>query len=121
MYLQTVRGYSAIETGLILTPATIGILVSSIAAGRLAQRRAQSTLICAGFVVTIVGVIALLLLVPGTTNMLPFIPGLLLVGLGVGVMLTSSVNVVQSSFPSKTRGRFPDSRAACRTWARHSA
>jgi len=25
VYLQTVRGYSAIETGLILTPATIGI------------------------------------------------------------------------------------------------
>ena len=27
VFLQTVRGYSAIETGLILTPATIGILV----------------------------------------------------------------------------------------------
>jgi MFS family permease len=104
VYLQTVRGYGAIQTGLILTPATIGILVSSMAAGRLAQRRAQSTLIRAGFVVTIVGVLALLLLVPGTTEVLPFVPGLLLVGLGVGVMLTSSVNVVQSSFPEADQG-----------------
>jgi MFS family permease len=104
VYLQTVRGYGAIETGLILTPATIGILVSSMAAGRLAQRRAQSTLIRAGFVVTIVGIAALLLLVPGTTNVLPFVPGLLLAGLGVGVMLTSSVNVVQSSFPEQDQG-----------------
>jgi MFS family permease len=104
VYLQTVRGYSAIATGLILTPATVGILVSSMAAGRLAQRRAQSTLIRAGFVVTILGVVALLLLVPGTTDVLPFVPGLLLVGLGVGVMLTSSVNVVQSSFPEQDQG-----------------
>ena len=36
--------------------------------------------------------------------MLAFVPGLLLVGLGVGVMLTSSVNVVQSSFPEEDQG-----------------
>jgi MFS family permease len=104
VFLQTARGNSAIETGLILTPATIGILVSSMAAGRLAQRRAQATLIRAGFVVTIAGVALLLLFVPGTSNVLPFVPGLLLVGLGVGVMLTSSVNLVQSSFPEKDQG-----------------
>jgi len=104
VFLQTVRGYSAIETGLILTPATIGILVSSMAAGRMAQRRSQSTLIRAGFVVTIVGVLLLLLLVRETSDILTFVPGLLLVGLGVGVMLTSSVNVVQSSFPEKDQG-----------------
>ena len=104
VYLQTVRGYSAIGTGLILTPATIGILVSSVAAGRLAQRYAQAVLIRAGFVVTIAGVALLLLFVPGTSNVLPFVPGLLLVGFGVGVMLTSSVNVVQSSFPERDQG-----------------
>jgi predicted MFS family arabinose efflux permease len=104
VFLQTARGYSAIETGLVLTPATIGILVSSMAAGRLAQRRSQATLIRAGFVVTIVGIALLLLWVPGSSDVLPFVPGLLLVGLGVGVMLTSSVNVVQSSFPEKDQG-----------------
>ena len=41
VFLQMVRGYSAIETGLILTAATIGILVSSAAAQRLAKRYAQ--------------------------------------------------------------------------------
>ncbi len=104
VYLQTVRGYSAIETGLILTPATIGILLSSMAAGRLAQRRSQATLIRAGFVLTIVGVGLMLLFVPGSSSVLSFVPGLFLVGLGVGVMLTSSVNVVQSSFPEEDQG-----------------
>jgi MFS family permease len=104
VFLQTVRGYSAIETGLILTPATIGILVSSMAAGRMAQRRSQATLIRWGFIVTLAGVILLLLLVSATSNVLTFVPGLLLVGLGVGIMLTSSVNVVQSSFPEEDQG-----------------
>jgi MFS family permease len=104
VYLQTVRGYGAIHTGLILTPATIGILASSVAAGRLAQRHPQATLIRAGFVTTIAGVALLLLLVPGSSDVLPFVPGLLLVGLGTGVMLTSSVNVVQSSWSEADQG-----------------
>ena len=33
-----------------------------------------------------------------------FAPGLLLIGLGVGVMLTPSVNVVQSTFPEDLQG-----------------
>ena len=53
---------------------------------------------------TIAGIALLLLLVTGATSVLAFVPGLLLVGLGVGVMLTSSVNVVQSSFPEKDQG-----------------
>ena len=35
---------------------------------------------------------------------LSWVPGLLLFGAGVGVMLTSSVNVVQSSFPDADQG-----------------
>lgn len=104
VYLQTVLGFSAIQTGLILTPATIGILIASMGAGRMAQRRSQTTLIRAGFVVTIIGVLLLLLLVRETSNVITFVPGLFLVGFGVGVMLTSSVNVVQSSFPEKDQG-----------------
>jgi len=104
VFLQTVRGYNAIETGLALTPATIGILLSSALAGRLAKRRPQSILIRAGFGITIVGTLLLLLLGNTTTNVLAMIPGLLLIGMGVGVMLTSSVNVVQSAFPESDQG-----------------
>ncbi len=104
VFLQTVRGYNAIQTGLILTPATIGILLSSGIAGRLAQRYSQRTLIRSGFVITIIGMLLLLFLASATSSILTFIPGLLLMGLGVGVMLTSSVNVVQSSFPEQDQG-----------------
>src|SRR3954465_12062791 len=103
-YLQVVRGYNAIQTGVIFTAATGGILLSSLAAERLAKKYAQRTLIMAGFITTIAGVVLLLALVNGSPGARAFAPGLLLIGLGVGVMLTPSVNVVQSAFPEKQQG-----------------
>jgi MFS family permease len=103
-YLQVVRKYDAIQTGVIFTAATVGILLSSLAAGRLARRFRQRTLILAGFVTTIVGIIALLVLVKGHPGAWYFAPGLFLIGVGLGVMLTPSVNVVQSAFPENLQG-----------------
>ncbi|WP_239125822.1 MFS transporter [Catellatospora bangladeshensis] len=103
-YLQVVRGYDAIETGVIFTAATVGLLVSSLAAERLAKRRPQRTLIQAGFVLTAIGVAALLAMVAWSPNVWAFAPGLLFIGLGLGLMLTPSVNVVQSSFGESQQG-----------------
>jgi MFS family permease len=103
-YLQVVRGYDAIQTGVIFTAETAGLLLSSLAAERLARRRPQRTLILAGFLVTIAGVSVLLALVTGRPTAWAFAPGLLLIGLGLGAMLTPSVNVVQSSFPDEMQG-----------------
>ncbi|MEU6897400.1 MFS transporter [Streptomyces virginiae] len=103
-YLQVVRGYDAIRTGVIFTAATLGLLATSLAAERLAQRFTQRALIMTGFVVTIAGVALLLALVSGSPDAWAFAPGLLLIGLGLGVMLTPSVNVVQSSFPEERQG-----------------
>jgi MFS family permease len=91
VYLQTVRGYNAIQTGVIFTAATVG-------------RRTQKSLILAGFVTTIVGIGLLIGLVSASDSVLAFVPGLLLIGLGVGVMLTPSVNLVQSAFPEEQQG-----------------
>ena len=103
-YLQVVRGYNAVETGVIFTAETVGLLAASLAAERLAKRRPQRSLIMTGFVILIVGTAALLAMVIGSPSAWAFAPGLLLIGLGLGLMLTPSVNVVQSSFPEKLQG-----------------
>jgi predicted MFS family arabinose efflux permease len=104
VFLQTVRGYNAIQTGVIFTAATVGILVSSLAAERLAKKYRQKSLIVVGFVVTLAGIGLLLGLVHVSTRNVAFVPGLLLIGLGLGGMLTPSVNIVQSSFPEQLQG-----------------
>jgi MFS family permease len=103
-YLQVVRHYDAIQTGVIFTAATVGILLSSLAAGPLARKFQQRTLIIVGFVITIVGIIVLLVQVRGHPGAWYFAPGLFLIGIGIGVMLTPSVNVVQSAFPENLQG-----------------
>jgi MFS family permease len=103
VFLQTVRHRTAIETGLILTPATIGLLVASALAGRMARNRTQRFLIRAGFVMTLAG-IAVLIVFGGAASMAVLVLGLFVMGLGLGVMLTASANVVQSAFPEDKQG-----------------
>jgi MFS family permease len=104
VFLQTVRGYNAIETGVVFTAATVGVLVSSLGARRFASRRTQKTLIVGGFVVTLAGLGLLVGLAVIWSSVVALVPGLLLFGLGTGVMLTPSVNIVQSSFPEEQQG-----------------
>ncbi len=105
VFLQTERHYDAIKTGVVFTAATVGVLVSSLGAERLAKRYAQKTLISAGFLMTAAGIGLLLALVhAASSSAWAFAPGLLLTGLGLGVMLTPSVNLVQSAFPEEKQG-----------------
>jgi hypothetical protein len=127
VFLKTERHYSAIKTGVSFTSATaavhiyppyatarkgayvvaatVGFLVSSLGAERFAKRRQQRTLICAGFIATAAGIGLLLGLVKAASSSpWAFAPGLLLIGLGVGVMLTPSVNIVQGAFPEDKQG-----------------
>ena len=103
-YLQVVLGYDAIQTGVIFTAETGGLLVASLAAGPLARRFAQRALIVTGFPLTIAGILLLVAMGGATTSVWAFVPGLLLIGLGLGLMLTPSVNVVQSSFGEAQQG-----------------
>ena len=102
-YLQVVREYDAIETGVIFSAATVGILISSLGAGSLVRRFAQRSLIMVGFVIAGLGLVLLLVVseVPGAWA---FAPGLFAIGIGLGLMLTPSVNLVQSAFPEELQG-----------------
>jgi len=104
VFLQQERGYDAIQTGLMLVPATIGILLSSGMAQRMASRHPQRLLIRAGFTCTVVGLGLLLALARADSAVWTYWPGLFLMGFGVGAMLTASVNVVQSAWPEEVQG-----------------
>jgi MFS family permease len=103
VYLQEVRGYSAVATGLLFTPATAGLLITSLLAGRFARRRPQRTLIRAGFLITS-GALLLIVVLGAIPAPVAAGIGLFVLGAGIGIMLTASVNVVQSGFSEELQG-----------------
>jgi MFS family permease len=104
VYLQQERGYDAIGTGLMLLPATVGVLLASAAAQRMAGRHSPRRLIRMGFGGTVIGFALLALVRVDDTAVWPFVPGLFVMGVGVGIMLTASVNLVQSAWPEDVQG-----------------
>ena len=104
VFLQQVRGLSAIETGLVLVPATIGLLLTSAAAPRMARRHTQRRLIRFGFFLTALGLGLLLAIGGSDPSIWGLVPGLFVMGVGVGIMLTASVNLVQSAWPESVQG-----------------
>src|SRR6185503_7430569 len=54
--------------------------------------------------VALAGILLLLLLVDQDSSVGTMVPGLFCLGIGIGVMLTASVNTVQASFPNKDQG-----------------
>jgi MFS family permease len=104
VFLQIALEYSAIQTGLFLMPFTVGLIVTASMGGRLARRSSPRTLLRAGFGGAVVGVLLLLLLADASGTGWLLAPGLLVMGLAQGVIITPSVNVVQSALPERDQG-----------------
>jgi MFS family permease len=104
VFLQVTFEFNAIETGLMLMPAILGILFFSRRAGKIASRYSHRAIIQAGFLVVTAGVVALLLMVDPDGSAWRFIPGLFLVGSGIGLIMPASVDLVQSSASETDQG-----------------
>jgi MFS family permease len=104
LFLQVSRGFNAIETGVVLTAATVGLLIASTRIKNMALKYSQRGIIRSGFVVALTGVVLVLLLGRATGSVLGFVPGLFLIGFGAGMMLTMSVNLVQSLWSDEDQG-----------------
>jgi MFS family permease len=104
VYFQVSREYSAVQTGIYLMPATVGLLLVSWRMGALVRRFSSRTLLIAGFLIAVVGTVLQVLLGRGSGSGWLLAPGLFLLGIGMGIVLAVSVNVVQSSMPERDQG-----------------
>ncbi len=83
LYFQVVRGSSVIETGLLLTPQSIGAAVAMPFTGRLADRIGGGPLAFVGTLVTAIATLPFAFVTDSTS--IPFIEAALLVrGIGIG-------------------------------------
>ncbi|AYF74694.1 MFS transporter [Nocardia yunnanensis] len=104
-YLQLVLGRSPLAAGLLLIPGTIGSMLGALAAAWLVRYRRPATVL-AGSLVTVAAGAGLYWLLPTDPqgSMTPFIVGFLLIGLGEGVALTVSCDMIVSTAPEARAG-----------------
>ncbi|WP_460721454.1 MFS transporter [Nocardia heshunensis] len=104
-YLQLVLGKSPLEAGLLLIPGTVGSMLGALAAAWLVRWWRPATVL-AGSLVTVALGAGLYWLLPTDPqgSVTPFIVGFLLIGLGEGVALTVSADMIVSTAPEARAG-----------------
>jgi len=97
VFLQQVTGSNAFTTGLAILPLTIGLLIFAIASSRLSNYIAPHYLISIGFLLALAGSFFLSFQFNLNTQISDIIPGTLLLGIGLGLALPITGNIVLSS------------------------
>jgi MFS family permease len=101
IFFQVARANSAIETGLLMTPATLGVLIASARIQNIVKRRPGRQVLLVGFGVAAVGIVLMLIPAMLGAGDWAMAPGLFVFGLGMGAVLPASVTLVQSSMPEE--------------------
>lgn len=93
LYMQTVLGYSALQTGLAYLPATLGVVIGAgVAAKLVIPRTGTLPVIVGGLVVAAVGVWRLSLLPVHGDYAADLLPGLIGFSLGLGLVFVAVLN-----------------------------
>ncbi len=104
LYLQRVVGSSAIVTGLQLLPLAAAITLTAMAASHLLGTVAPRTLIAVGITIMAGGAAMLTAQSGGTSYAADVLPGLLLLGAGVGPMFVAISVAAMSDVPAADSG-----------------
>jgi MFS family permease len=104
LYLQTVIGYDALETGIILLPLSLSLLVFALGGARLAGRYSPKRIVMAGLVLLIAGLVLLIAFTGPDLRSIGFAMALALVGAGNGLLVSQLGNVIMSSVSSERGG-----------------
>ena len=100
LYLQTVLGYDALETGIIILPLSMALFVFALAGARLAGRHSPKRIAAAGLLGMLAGEVLLLAFISPDLRSAGFAVALALVGAGNGLLVSQLGNVIMSSVPS---------------------
>lgn len=97
VFLQQVTKLNAFDTGITLLPASITILIFSLVGAKLASSIKSKYIIMAGFLVAAVGTYILSGVFSVNTQMWDLIPGTVVFGVGVGLLLSQLTNLTMTA------------------------
>jgi MFS family permease len=101
VYLQTILGYDALQTGLKLVPLSIGLMLFSVLGSRLAATRTAKNISRYGQLALAAGSLLVLASIAPELRGLLFWVGLLTVGAGFGLLASQIGNVTMSAVSRK--------------------
>lgn len=101
LYLQTVLGYDALETGITILPLSIALFAFALAGARLAGRYSPRRIAAAGLLAMLSGEVFLIAFTGPDLRSAGFAIALALVGAGNGLLVSQLGNVIMSSVPSE--------------------
>jgi len=104
LFLQIVQGLDALETGVRMLPASVGLFVTAIAGSALAARFAARTLVRAGLLVVLAATVMLLATIEPQLDNGDFLVAMGVLGIGMGLIVSQLGNVVQSAVGDADRG-----------------
>jgi len=101
VFFQQETGSSALMTGVAILPLTLGVLIFSTIASKLSNRIAPHILISIGFLIALLSTLYLSYQFNLNTQIINTVPGTLLLGMGLGIALPLTANIVLSSVHSR--------------------
>jgi EmrB/QacA subfamily drug resistance transporter len=104
LYLQDVRGWSALETGLAFLPLVVVIALGANAASRLVGRIGSSNLAALGLALVAAGAVLLVVAPDVASYATDILPGFLVLGFGVGLVFPAGSIAAMSDVPDDAAG-----------------
>lgn len=103
LYLQIVLGLDALDTGVRMLPASVGLFVAALAGSKLATRFAARPLVRVGLGITLLSTLMLLVVIKPELDNAPFLAAMGVLGVGMGLVVSQLGNVVQSAVADRDR------------------
>lgn len=103
LFLQVVQGLDALETGVRMLPASVGLFCSAIVGSALSKRLSAKLLVRTGLGVVFVAALLLLDTVEPQLDNASFLVAMGVLGVGMGLVVSQLGNVVQSAVGDEDR------------------
>lgn len=105
LFLQSVIGYTALETGVILLALALGSFIASGAGAGMARKMGPVPVVRLGMALEIVGILAIAFAISTTVTGWMLAPGLFIYGLGVGFATAQLTGIILADVPVEESGQ----------------
>ena len=99
LFLQSVLQLNAFDTGLTTLPLTVGLLIFAVAAPSITGKLGHKKLMAIGCIIAIIGCLLLSNQFKLNTTMMDLLPGMFIMGAGLGFAMALSVDVALINIP----------------------